>query len=285
MITFQQALIETTSRLRESGSATPELDAMLLLAYATGKDRLSLYATPKQPLSAEQYALFEALVGRREKAEPMAYILGEKGFWTLDLKVHKGVLIPRPDTETLVQTLLEKYPNKAAPLKICELGVGTGAIILSLLQEYPNATGVGVDISPIALACAAENATQYHLEARLKLRESAWFQNVPENGFDSVVSNPPYIKTEDIPNLMRDVAHYEPALALDGGADGLEAYRTIIAETPNKLKVGGLLALEIGFEQAKDVQKLLKNSGHFGEVEVYKDLANHDRVILARLVQ
>lgn len=285
MITFKQALIETTSRLREAGSSTPELDAMLLLAFATGKDRLGLYSTPNQMLSSEEYATFEQLVGRREKAEPMAYILGEKGFWAFDLKVRKGVLIPRPDTETLVEAILEKYPDKTTPLKICELGVGTGAIILSLLHELPHATGIGVDISPVALLCAAENTTDNGLDDRLELRESTWFQNVPESGFDIVVSNPPYIKTDDIPHLMRDVAHHEPTLALDGGTDGLDAYRIIVHQAPTKLKVGGLLAFEIGFDQAASVQKLLADSGRFGDMETHQDLGSHDRVILARLVE
>lgn len=281
LLTYQQALIETASRLKESGSTSPELDALLLLCHVTGKDRIGVYATPKEQLTSEEYSKFDALVGRREKAEPMAYILGEKGFWEFDLKVRKGVLIPRPDTESLVEAILEKYKDRAQTLQILELGVGTGAIILSLLHELPNAKGVGVDVSPDALACAEENAEANDLDNRLTLRVSSWFDKVHEDGFDIIVSNPPYIKTDDIPNLMRDVAQHEPSLALDGGADGLDAYRHIIDEAPAKLKVGGLLAFEIGYDQATDLKVLLEKSGQFNDVSIIKDLAEHDRVVLA----
>jgi|TARA_Y100000782_G_scaffold41136_1_gene45609 release factor glutamine methyltransferase len=281
VLTYQQALIETASRLKESGSTTPELDALLLLCHVTGKDRIGVYATPKEPLTSEEYSKFDNLVGRREKAEPMAYILGEKGFWEFDLKVRKGVLIPRPDTESLVEAILDIHKDRNAELNILELGVGTGAIILSLLHEMPNAKGLGVDVSPDALACAEENAEANNLDDRLTLRASSWFDNVSEDGFDVIVSNPPYIRTDDIPNLMRDVAHHEPSLALDGGNDGLDAYRHIIDEAPAKLKAGGLLAFEIGYDQADDLKKLLKDSGNFTPAVIVKDLAEHDRVVLA----
>ena len=281
MLTYQQALIETASRLKESGSTTPELDALLLLCHVTGKDRIGVYATPKEPLTSEEYSKFDSLVGRREKAEPMAYILGEKGFWEFDLKVRKGVLIPRPDTESLVEAILDIHKDRNAELNILELGVGTGAIILSLLHEMPNAKGLGVDVSPDALACAEENAVANNLDDRLTLRASSWFDNVSEDGFDVIVSNPPYIRTDDIPNLMRDVAHHEPRLALDGGNDGLDAYRHIINEAPAKLKAGGLLAFEIGYDQADDLKELLKDSGNFTPAIIVKDLAEHDRVVLA----
>jgi len=281
VLTYQQALIETASRLKESGSTTPELDALLLLCHVTGKDRIGVYATPKEPLTSEEYSKFDNLVGRREKAEPMAYILGEKGFWEFDLKVRKGVLIPRPDTESLVEAILDIHKDRNTALNILELGVGTGAIILSLLHEMPNAKGLGVDVSPDALACAEENAEANNLDDRLTLRASSWFDNVSEDGFDVIVSNPPYIRTDDIPNLMRDVAHHEPSLALDGGNDGLDAYRHIINEAPAKLKAGGLLAFEIGYDQADDLKKLLKDSGNFTPAVIVKDLAEHDRVVLA----
>ena len=248
MLTYQQALIETASRLKESGSTTPELDALLLLCHVTGKDRIGVYATPKEPLTSEEYSKFDNLVGRREKAEPMAYILGEKGFWEFDLKVRKGVLIPRPDTESLVEAILDIHKDRNTALNILELGVGTGAIILSLLHEMPNAKGLGVDVSPDALACAEENAEANNLDDRLTLR---------------------------------DVAHHEPSLALDGGNDGLDAYRHIINEAPAKLKAGGLLAFEIGYDQADDLKKLLKDSGNFTPAVIVKDLAEHDRVVLA----
>lgn len=281
MLTYQQALIETASRLKESGSTTPELDALLLLCHVTGKDRIGVYATPKEPLTSEEYSKFDSLVGRREKAEPMAYILGEKGFWEFDLKVRKGVLIPRPDTESLVEAILDIHKDRNAALNILELGVGTGAIILSLLHEMPNAKGLGVDVSPDALSCAEENAEANNLDDRLTLRASSWFDNVSEDGFDVIVSNPPYIRTDDIPNLMRDVAHHEPSLALDGGNDGLDAYRHIINEAPAKLKAGGLLAFEIGYDQADDLKTLLQVSGNFTPAVIVKDLAEHDRVVLA----
>ena len=284
MITYEQALIETTARLQTAGCQTPRLDATLLLSAATGKDKIQLYAHPKTKLSADEYARFETIVSRREKAEPMAYILGEKGFWDLDLKVFKGVLIPRPDTETLIQAVLDEIPEHSAPIKICDLGCGSGAIALSLLGVYKNAQGIAVDISPEALRCTTQNAQDLGFIERLRVLESTWLEKVPHEKFDVITSNPPYIPTGDMPGLMRDVRLHEPHLALEGGEDGLDAYRLIIKQAPGYLKKDGLLVFEVGKGQADPVTQILAHSGSFGAVSKREDLSGTERVVFARAI-
>ncbi len=279
MLTYQQALLETSARLRDAGSSTPELDAMLLLVKATGKNKIHLYTYPKMSINNEVYNIFEELVGRREKAEPMAYILGEKEFWDITLQVNSGVLIPRPDTEILVEAVLENIADKNKPLKICDLGTGSGAIVLSLLNSLPNATAIGADISDTALTCATNNSKTIGLADRVRFINSCWFDNIAENGFDIIVSNPPYIPSADMAGLMRDVIHYEPSLALDGGDDGLTAYREIIKSAPDKLVVDGFLGLEVGVNQADDVANLMKQSGNWHNIKTHKDLAGIERVV------
>lgn len=283
MQTYEQVLIETTSRLEASGSNTPKLDAIMLLCHVTGKDKIQIYAHPRTQLNQEEYARFEALVARREKAEPMAYILGQKGFWDIDLTVTRDVLIPRPDTETLLEVVFDAYPGKTEPLSFCELGSGSGAIILSLLKTYPEATGVAIDTSKAARACTKQNARNLKLAERLEVRESNWFSDVKTDEiFDAIVSNPPYIPSGDMAGLMRDVRLYEPPEALDGGTDGLDAYREIIKQAPDYLKAGGLLALEVGQGQAPAVISLLAERGGFSPAGTRKDLAGIERVVFAR---
>lgn len=282
MLTYQQALVETTARFEQSGSATPKLDALVLLSYVTKKDKIHLYAYPQTCLTQEEYGQFEGLVARREKAEPIAYILEEKGFWDIDLHVEKGVLIPRADTETLVEAALLAMPDKKAPLHICDLGTGTGAIILALLHTLENATAVAVDLSEAALKCAQKNATTLGLSGRVSFTQSCWFASVPEQKFDVIVSNPPYIPEADMPTLMRDVRCYEPELALVGGADGLEAYRAILGEIPAYLAPGGWVFFEVGQGQAPDMAQIFEKDTFWQDVQIKKDLAGIERVVFAR---
>ena len=283
MLTFEQALIETAARLETAGSDTAKLDAMLLLEEVVGKTKIHIYAQPQTKLTREQYARFEAFVARREKAEPLAYILGRKGFWEIELTVSPDVLIPRPDTETLLDVVFEAMPHARTPLSILELGVGSGAVVLSLLQAYPYAHALATDICPSALMCAQKNAQTLHLADRLKICESHWFGALtPEKSFDVIVANPPYIPTGDVPHLMRDVRLYEPRKALDGGADGLAAYRDIIKTAPQFLTREGLLALEVGQGQAEDVAELLSQSQALTPAQFKEDLAGIKRVVFAR---
>lgn len=283
MLTYEQALIETTSRLETAGSDTPKLDATLLLCEVVGKSKIQVYSHPRTQLNQEEYARFEAFVARREKAEPVAYILGRKGFWDIDLTISRDVLIPRPDTETLVETIFQTYPDKNQPLSVCELGVGSGAVIITLLMAYPKAKGVAVDISQPALACTRLNANQHGVLNRLEFVKSHWFEDLDKScAFNVIASNPPYIPTKDMPDLMRDVRGYEPHEALDGGKDGLEAYRNIITAAPEFLKGGGLLALEVGQGQAADVRDLLNKTDRFTAPDIKQDMAGIERVVFAR---
>lgn len=279
MLSYEQLLRETTARLHDAGSASAALDASLLLMGVTGKDRLYLYTHPHTVLTPQEYAAYEALVGRREKGEPMAYILGKREFWGLEFAVKPGVLIPRPDSETLIATLLALVPDTQAAAKVAEVGVGSGALIVTVLTVFPKFIGYGVDIEPIPLAVTAQNARSHGVADRLELMQGNWGDPLP-TGLNILISNPPYIRSAEMDGLMRDVKNYEPHTALDGGADGLDAYRCIIPTAYDKLNSGGLLLLEIGHDQKGDVDALLEKN-KWQSVHTFQDLAGRDRVIAA----
>ncbi len=202
-------------------------------------------------------------IARRQKGEPVAKIIGQKGFWTLDLKVSKDTLDPRPDSETIISSVLKHFPDKTAPLRILDLGTGSGCLLLALLDEYKNATGVGMDASASALQIAEQNVKKYAPDrARLLCRSwnaDNWWNDL--GGFDVVVSNPPYIPTAEIKTLDVDVKNYDPIQALDGGADGLQDYRTLSASVGQVLKQHGLIFFEIGQGQYMDVTNLMEKKG------------------------
>jgi len=279
MLTFDDAIRESTARLLDAGSDTAALDASLLLMHATGRDRLYLYTHPKTQLDRKEYAQLEGLMQRREKGEPIAYILGEKEFWGHTFKVTKGVLIPRPDSETMIATLLALIEDKSATAKVAELGVGSGALIISILKEFPNFTGFAVDIEPTPIAMTRENAGALGVADRLEVMQGNWADPLPA-GLNIIVSNPPYIRKAEIQNLMRDVRNYEPVSALDGGDDGLDCYRSLIPAAYDKLISGGLLMLEIGYDQKRDVEALLEKE-KWQSVHVFQDLGGRDRVVAA----
>jgi release factor glutamine methyltransferase len=204
----------------------------------------------------EILARFESLVARREKREPIAYILGRKEFWSLDFEVGPGVLVPRPDTETLIEEALRLVPDRGAPLRIADLGTGSGAILIAALKEFPNATGIGLESSAQALRYATANAVR-HIGPRAEIRLADW--NSAEGPFDLVFSNPPYIPSADIESLAPDVSQYEPREALDGGADGLDAYRSLAGLLPGLLKSGSHALLEIGLGQENAMEPLFRN--------------------------
>lgn len=280
MQTFFEALAEATARLLDAGSATATLDATLLLSEATGHDKLYLHTHTYKQLDSEAYARFEELLRRREVGEPMAYILGTRGFWALELAVRPGVLIPRPDSETLVEAVLAACPDKTVPLKIADLGVGSGALILSLLSEYPNARGWGTDVADTPLEVTAQNAETHGLAARLTLIKGSWAEPLP-GGYDVIVSNPPYITTAEMATLARDVVNFEPTGALHGGDDGLDAYRALLPTVADKLAPGGLLCLEVGHTQARAVSTLLEEQEIWHTINTHNDLAHIARVVSA----
>jgi len=266
-------------RLEAAGIDTPVIDARLLLEAGAGVQRLDIITDPRRVLRDEQVAAVEALAARRLGREPIGHILGRKAFWTLDLEVNADVLSPRPETELLVEVAMEILP-KDKPARVLDLGVGSGAILLAILAERPLATGVGVDVSDAAVAIAARNAEKFGLTDRLELRTANWCAGLGQT-FDLIVSNPPYIPTGDIEGLAPEVSRFEPRLALDGGADGLDAYRTIIAELPRLLAPNGAFAFEVGRGQAEAVQALAEAQGVSTQTPRL-DLAGIARVVSGR---
>lgn len=232
-------------------------------------------------LAAERAEDAERMVTRRAAREPLSHILGDKPFWTLDLKVTPDVLTPRADTESLVETVLKQITDKRAELRIADFGTGSGAILLALLSELPGAAGVGVDISESALAIARENALRNQLADRAEFQAGNWAEAIPDESLDVAVSNPPYIESEVIGTLEPEVKDHEPHIALDGGADGLDVYHTLLPELFRVLCPGGLMAVEIGYDQADSVLALAEEAGFDKPVKT-RDLAGQPRVIHAR---
>ncbi len=262
------------SRLPESDS--PRADVEILLVHVLNKTRSYLLTWPEKVLSADEMAKFEALLARRVAGEPIAYLIGSRGFYGLDLAVSSAVLIPRPETELLVEAALARLPAGACAL--ADLGTGSGAIALALAHERRDAQVVAVDVSPQALAVARANAQASGLNVDFRL--GSWCNGLAGDEFDMIVSNPPYIRADDV-HLKQGDVRFEPALALASGADGLDAIRAIISCAPSHLKTGGWLLLEHGYDQANEVTNLMRAAG-FGAVESLLDLQGHARVTLGR---
>jgi release factor glutamine methyltransferase len=276
------SVLDWTRRHFESKKIEPaRLDAEVLLAHALGMQRVMLYARFDQPLAPEELARIRDLVARRARGEPISYLLGEREFYSLELEVSPAVLIPRPDTETLVEAVIECVRGIDAP-RLVDVGTGSGAIALALAKSLPSAEVVAVDVSPEALQVATRNAARHSLEARVRFVESDLLDRLEVSpAFDVVVANLPYIQTQVIPTLMVDVRDHEPHLALDGGPDGLRLIRRLAESAPEHLTSDGLLALEIGFDQRAAVLDLLLSLG-YRDIESRKDPGGHDRVVLAR---
>lgn len=276
-MTLLSAWQAAKQRLEQAGLAGPVIDARLLVEAAADATRTDIVTDPYRRLSAEQEERLLDYLARRERREPVSHILGRKGFWKIMLQVDGRVLTPRPDTETVVDVALKDFPERA-PWSVLDLGVGSGAILLAILAERPAAKGLGVDISEDALAVARENAASLGLAGRLALLRGDWTEGLADASFDLVVANPPYIASEVIESLEPEVRQYEPRLALDGGADGLAAYRVLAPEILRVLKPGGRFAVEIGYDQSAAVQALFREAGAEGLATV-RDLADRDRVV------
>ncbi|MFN3513246.1 MAG: peptide chain release factor N(5)-glutamine methyltransferase [Phenylobacterium sp.] len=273
-----QAWQSAKARLEAAGLAGPVIDARLLVEAAAGATRADIVTDPYRALTPEQEETLSDYVARRERREPVSHILGRKGFWKIMLSVTPDVLTPRPDTETLVDYALKEFPEGMA-FNLLDLGVGSGAIMLAILAERRQAKGLGVDVSEEALAVARENAANLGLAGQAAFLRGDWTQGLAEASFDLVVSNPPYIASEVIAGLEPEVRDYEPRLALDGGPDGLAAYRRLAPEILRVLKPGGAFAVEIGYDQKAAVEALFREAGASG-VRTLKDLATHDRVVV-----
>jgi len=258
-------------------SPTPRLDAELLLADVLGRSRSYLHTWPEREVEAEPLERYQAMLARRQAGEPVAYILGQQGFWNLDLEVAPHTLIPRPDTELLVETVLALLP--ATPAALLDLGTGTGAIALALACERPAWRLTGVDRVPEAVALAERNRARLKL-SNARFIESQWFSALAGERYQLIVSNPPYIAADDR-HLAEGDVRFEPSSALVAGADGLDDIRLIITQAPQHLETGGWLLLEHGFDQAAAVRELLGTRG-FRAVESRRDLGGHERISLGR---
>lgn len=268
MIPTTQALAEITDRLKLAGIEEPRREARLLLAFALGTNAAGLLA--RDMVDPQCYA---DPLARRAAREPLAYITGHKEFWGLDFLTSPATLIPRPDTETLIEAVLA---SGIAPRSILDLGTGTGCLLLACLHEMPSAFGVGVDLNPAAAHLASRNAQRLGMGNRASFLAGSW-ANALTYKFDLVLSNPPYIESADIPGLMPEVAAHEPVAALDGGADGLAAYREVIQDLPRILTPDGLTVLELGTGQAKLVSELARQAGF--DYALHRDLSGMDRAI------
>ncbi len=254
-------------------------EAEMLLEHALGKDRAWLFSHADEVPGAKDATRFAALVARRAQGEPLAYLIGRAGFWTLDLIVAPATLIPRPETETLVEAALERLPPDA-PLRIADLGTGSGAIALALASERTQAQVVATDASAAALDVARENARRHAL-ANVAFREGDWFAPLHGERFHLIASNPPYLAQGD-PHLDRGDLRFEPPMALSSGSDGLDAIRHLAVHAPRHLLPGGWLLLEHGYDQGEAVRALLHAAG-FRSVETRQDLERRDRVSLGRI--
>jgi release factor glutamine methyltransferase len=273
MQTIDRLLRDATWRL-EAESDNPRLDAEVLLAHVTGHARAYFRAWPEMTLPADRVSVFERLLIRRLAGHPVAHLVGTREFWSREFRVNPDVLIPRPETELLVEWVLS-LPAPHQPLHIADLGTGSGALAITLALELPDSRVTAIDVSPAALTVAQENARR--LGARnVRFLHGDWFAALPgASRFDLIVSNPPYIAETD-PHLRQGDVRFEPALALTSGIDGLDAVRRIVAEAPAFLSPDGRLLCEHGFDQAEAVRRLLCAAG-YAEVESRKDLLGHER--------
>jgi release factor glutamine methyltransferase len=279
-MTVRAAIAEASTHISPRDSET-------LLVHILGRDRAWLLAHSDDPLSAEHLTQLRTLTARRAAHEPLQHLTGEQEFFGLNLRVTANTLIPRPETERLVEAVIDWIANSPADsraLKILDVGTGAGAIALALAQHLPTAYLTAIDLSPAALAVARENATRHHLDQRIRLVESnllaAFSGKTPGESFDIIVSNPPYVSLADAPTLAHEVRDHEPHLALFAGNDGLEIYRRLIPQAHAALTPGGLLALEIGFGQSSSVRALLEKT-LWHNIHILDDYAAIPRIVLA----
>ena len=266
-----------SSFLKENKISSHILDSEILLSKVLNKSREEILINLNQKIEKRNIRLFENYLQRRSKNEPIAYILKEKEFWSKRFKINKNTLIPRPETELLVEKIVEIYKGKK--ISILDIGTGSGCIIISLLGELKQSFGIGVDISNEAILVAKKNARDHKLSNRLKFFSKS-FEGIFDKKFDLIVSNPPYIVRNDIKNLSDDIKKYEPRMALDGGNDGLDLIKKVIYKSRKILKVNGTLALEIGNEQIKKVSKILIDN-KFRIKKVIRDYKENVRCVLS----
>ena len=275
---IQSAVIEGTSVLKNKSIISAQLDTEILMAKALGKSREYIILNHDKVLNIENLEYFKKLVHERATRKPIAYLLNKKFFWKSEFYVNKNTLIPRPDTEIIIEQILKVTKNKNY-LRILDIGIGSGCILLSILKERKNYYGTGIDISKDSLEISKINAKKLLVEERIKFYKSD-VDKFAQGKYDLVVSNPPYIKKNNLKYLECDVLKFEPKMALDGGLDGLSVIRKVIKKSSELLKKNGKFILEIGFDQKSKVIKLLKNKGFYINSTI-KDFAKNDRCIVS----
>ncbi|MFV9645111.1 MAG: peptide chain release factor N(5)-glutamine methyltransferase [Desulfobacterales bacterium] len=278
----------TASYFQTNDIDSPRAAAEILLAHVLKLNRIELYIRYDQPLTKKELALFKALIKRRIAREPIAYIVGIKEFWSMDIAVTKDVLIPRPETEHLVEAALSLLPpidcldcSRNIPKRILELGTGSGAIICALASQRPEHIFIASDRSIKAVELAAKNAKHHNLNKKIMFFSGDWFMPLKDDIhlFDMIISNPPYINSLLINKLQPEISMYEPVMALDGGKDGLRQLRHILCRAHTYLKPGGSLLLEIGYDQKEDIRRIGNSGGHYEQVVFTKDYSGYDRVV------
>ena len=281
MVTVEEVFLSGIQKLNAAQVENPNLDAKIIFKHILSVDNEQFELCKKNEISNKITKSYFKLIDRRIKREPIAYITNKQSFWNDEFKVTKDTLIPRPETELILESVISYFPDKKIDLNIADLGTGSGCIIISLLQEYINASGIGIDISKEAIKIANENKKLLKNHERLKLLEEDYAEyNL--NGFDIIVSNPPYISQNSL-DIQKDVYDYEPHLALFSKNNGIEAYNKIISNLASRIDKNFFLFLEIGLGQASEVTKLLKNNG-FTEILTKVDLANIPRCVIAKKI-
>ncbi|MCB9488175.1 MAG: peptide chain release factor N(5)-glutamine methyltransferase [Deltaproteobacteria bacterium] len=279
--TVLELLKTTADYLGEKGSASARLDAELLLTHTLATDRVKLYCAFDQPVDDGELAAFRELVRRRAKGEPVAYLLGTKEFYGLDFRVTPDVLIPRPETEHLVDRALECLPTGEAA-RVLDVGVGSGAVAVAMAKTRPELTLTATDISPEAVAVARENAATHGVDGRVEFVVGDLFAGAT-GPFDAVVSNPPYVDPATRDSLAADVRDFEPAGALFADENGLAVIRRLVAQAPDVLRRGGALLLETGYDQTESVAAMMKEDGRYGDTVVFRDYAGRPRIVQSRV--
>ena len=282
--TVEAARRMLTARFKSGAIDSAELDARILVGAATGLDLTGLIAAAARPVTSDEAKRLEDFTRRRLAGEPVARILGAREFWGLPLQLSAATLVPRPDTETMVELALEMLRAEPRPerrLRIADIGTGSGAILLALLSELPNACGVGTDVSVAALRTASSNAARLGFASRAAFVACDYAAALSDT-FDLMVSNPPYIRSADIAGLATEVRDHDPLVALDGGADGLDAYRVLIPQAARRLVQGGILVVEAGHDQSADIGKLMTAAGLTQEKPPKADLAGIRRAVAGR---
>ena len=275
---IENVLNEGIGILQKNKIANPQLDSEILLSNSIKRDKKHIILNPKEVLNSEQLGKFKSLIERRKKGEPIAYLINKKEFWKDEFFVNKDVLIPRPDSELIIEQVLKIY-SKDDQLQILDIGTGSGCILLSILKERSNFYGTGIDISKKSINVSKFNAKQLNLTNRVKFFHSS-VDNFNNGKYDIIVSNPPYIEQLSLKYLEKDVVNFEPKLALSGGFDGFSKIRKVINKTNNLIKKNGKFILEIGFNQKNKVIKILKEEGFYVNKAI-KDYGNNDRCIIS----